>query len=59
MVLIFGRPIVFLLFCSLQLTWEAPDVDGLVEFLVRDKGFKCVLIFLPRFRWDARFAHVL
>lgn len=23
-----------------QLVWEAPDVEGLVEFLVRDKGFK-------------------
>jgi len=24
---------------EIELTWEAPDVDGLVEFLVRDKGF--------------------
>lgn len=25
---------------ALQLEWRAPDVDGLVDFLVRDKGFK-------------------
>ncbi|KIO18056.1 hypothetical protein M407DRAFT_32266 [Tulasnella calospora MUT 4182] len=24
---------------QLELNWEAPDVDGLVEFLVREKGF--------------------
>ncbi|KAF9519632.1 hypothetical protein BS47DRAFT_1370647 [Hydnum rufescens UP504] len=24
---------------EIELSWEAPDVDGLVEFLVRDKGF--------------------
>lgn len=23
-----------------QLEWKAPDVDGLVDFLVKDKGFK-------------------
>lgn len=23
-----------------QFTWEAPDVEGLVEFLVNDKGFR-------------------
>ena len=23
-----------------QLEWSAPDVDGLVEFLVTEKGFK-------------------
>ena len=26
-------------FIRLQIKWEAPDVEGLVEFLVRDKGF--------------------
>lgn len=26
----------------LQLIWEAPDVEGLVDFLAKDKGFKCV-----------------
>ena len=25
---------------GIQLEWKAPDVDGLVEFLCRDKGFK-------------------
>lgn len=25
-----------------KLKWTAPDVDGLVEFLVTEKGFKCV-----------------
>jgi hypothetical protein len=25
-----------------QVEWKAPDVDGLVEFLCRDKGFKYV-----------------
>jgi hypothetical protein len=25
-----------------QLEWKAPDTDGLVEFLCRDKGFKWV-----------------
>lgn len=30
-----------------QLVWESPDVDGLVEFLVRDKGFKCVSPYSP------------
>ena len=25
---------------ELELEWKAPDVEGLVEFLVRDKGFK-------------------
>jgi len=29
-----------------QLEWKSPDVDGLVEFLVKDKGFKCVLMVL-------------
>ena len=23
-----------------QLEWKTPDVDGLVDFLVKDKGFK-------------------
>lgn len=32
-----------------QLNWEAPDVDGLVEFLVRDKGFKYVFPSCPHF----------
>lgn len=25
-----------------KVEWKAPDVDGLVEFLVKQKGFKCV-----------------
>lgn len=25
-----------------QLKWEAPDTEGLVDFLVREKGFSCV-----------------
>jgi hypothetical protein len=25
-----------------QLEWKAPDTEGLVEFLCRDKGFKWV-----------------
>ena len=31
------------MFAGIQLEWKAPDVDGLVEFLCRDKGFKSVL----------------
>ena len=27
-----------------QLEWKNPDVDGLVDFLVKDKGFKCVRV---------------
>lgn len=32
-----------LLHACAQLKWEAPDVEGLVYFLVREKGFSCVL----------------
>jgi flap endonuclease-1 len=28
-----------------ELEWKAPDVDGLVQFLVTEKGFKCVSLF--------------
>lgn len=31
-----GTPILI----SLQLEWKNPDVDGLVQFLVTEKGFK-------------------
>jgi len=35
----------------IQVEWKAPDVDGLVEFLCRDKGFKYVCYPSPfRFR---------
>ena len=27
---------------ELDLEWKNPDIDGLVDFLVKDKGFKCV-----------------
>ncbi|KAI0754877.1 PIN domain-like protein [Daedaleopsis nitida] len=27
---------------ELNLEWKNPDIDGLVDFLVREKGFKCV-----------------
>lgn len=26
---------------DLTLDWKAPDIEGLVDFLVREKGFKC------------------
>ena len=26
---------------SIQLDWKSPDVEGLVDFLVKEKGFKC------------------
>ncbi len=29
---------------ELELEWKSPDIDGLVDFLVREKGFKCVQI---------------
>lgn len=29
---------------ELDLEWKNPDIDGLVDFLVREKGFKCVQI---------------
>ena len=29
---------------DMELEWKAPDIEGLVEFLVRDKGFKLVII---------------
>ena len=33
----------------MQLEWKAPDVDGLVQFLVTEKGFKYVInLFLAR-----------
>jgi hypothetical protein len=32
-----------------QIEWTAPDVEGLVDFLVREKGFRCVSIFLSFF----------
>ena len=28
---------------EVELEWKAPDVDGLVQFLVNEKGFKCVV----------------
>ena len=28
---------------ELDLDWKSPDVEGLVDFLVKEKGFKCVL----------------
>jgi flap endonuclease-1 len=27
---------------QVDLQWTEPDVEGLVDFLVREKGFKCV-----------------
>jgi flap endonuclease-1 len=30
---------------EVELDWRAPDVDGLVKFLVSEKGFKYVLSF--------------
>ena len=32
-----------------QLEWTNPDVDGLVQFLVTEKGFKCVCVSFPSF----------
>lgn len=26
----------------IQLEWKSPDVDGLIDFLVREKGFRSV-----------------
>lgn len=28
---------------ALQIEWKNPDIDGLVQFLVTEKGFKCVV----------------
>lgn len=33
---------------ELELEWKNPDVDGLVDFLVTEKGFKCVRPFCYR-----------
>ena len=27
---------------QVEAEWKAPDIEGLVEFLVKQKGFKCV-----------------
>ena len=27
---------------EVDVEWHAPDIDGLVNFLVEEKGFKCV-----------------
>jgi flap endonuclease-1 len=37
-----------------QLEWKAPDVDGLIQFLVTDKGFKYVYIMTACWRSNAR-----
>ena len=31
----------------MKLDWKEPDVEGLVDFLVRDKGFMCVVAIIP------------
>ena len=31
---------------KVELEWKNPDVDGLVDFLVREKGFKCASYYL-------------
>ena len=32
---------------EIEVEWKNPDVEGLVEFLVKDKGFKYVSVSLP------------
>lgn len=34
-------------FTVVQLEWKNPDVEGLVDFLVKQKGFKYVLVLYP------------
>jgi hypothetical protein len=33
----------------LKLEWKEPDVEGLVDFLVREKGFMYVITIIPLF----------
>ena len=43
-----GKFSLSLTFVRIQLEWKAPDVDGLVQFLVVEKGFKSDFVPLVR-----------